>query len=69
MKPDANTGCSTPKPAAVPTYMAIESGPGPPRSARSLAPISVSACAHETRTWRPSTRLSGYSRRSGESYK
>ena len=68
MNPDANTGCSTPKPAAVPTYMAIESG-DPARSARSFAPISASAWSHEIRTCRPSTRFSGYSRRSGESYK
>ena len=67
MKPAANTGCSTPKPAAVPTYMAMLSG-WMPRSCATFAPISLSACSHEMRSNLLPTRLRGYFKRSGESY-
>ena len=43
MKPWANTGCSTEKPAAVPTYMATELGPCVSMMARIFAPISAFA--------------------------
>jgi hypothetical protein len=67
MKPCANTGCSTPKPAAVPTYIAIASGEKRPLICCTLAPISESACSHEIRTWRSPSFFIGNFRRSGES--
>ncbi len=66
MKPWAKMGCSTPKPAAVPTYMAIESGPWSHRSCFTFSPIPASASSQVMRSKRSPTRRSGCSSRSGE---
>src|SRR4030095_7320271 len=47
MKPCANTGCRTPNPAAVPTYIAIELALYADLIARTLAPIFATDCSHE----------------------
>ena len=66
MNPCAKAGWSTPNPAAVPTYMAMASGPCASRIRRTLAPISPSAWSHPIRLQRSPSRFSGASRRSGE---
>ena len=50
INPWAKTGCNTPNPAAVPTYMAMESGPSSARNCFTLAPISCMAWSQEIRT-------------------
>ena len=46
MNPPANTGWRKLNPAAVPTYMAIESGPWLLTRPRTRVPMSVRASAH-----------------------
>jgi hypothetical protein len=66
MNPWAKTGWSTPKPAAVPTYMAMLSGPWSLRIWRTLPPISSSVWSHPILSHRSPVRFSGASKRSGE---
>ena len=68
MNPWANTGCSTPKPAAVPTYMATASGPCSSTMARTRRPISALARSQLTRRQSSPTRSIGWVSRSGERY-
>ena len=66
MKPCAKTGWSTPNPAAVPTYMAMLSGPCSALRLRTLAPISRIARSQPMRSQESPVRFSGASSRSGD---
>jgi hypothetical protein len=68
MNPWAKAGWRTPNPAAVPTYIAIASGPCASRMRRTRPPMSPSASSQLARCQPLPVRRSGARRRSGEAY-